>query len=194
MTTTERVVSILVEKGHYQELGTAVRIGSQEFSFTRILAGTIKANDVVLVVELTASTSNDTVIRSVTAFTRALDVIGSRRPVTVVLTSGQAGKDLVNAINRVCRVLPIGAPTGEDLEQVIADWLAALLPLESPPTVEHLGEWRGALEEELTGFDDNEVEQIIALALKGKEAVEDALAMQITSRADRLLNEDEGQT
>ena len=144
-----------------------------------------------LVIELTGSVENDAVIRSVLAFTRALDVIGSRRPVTVVLTSGQADKDLLNAINRVCRVLPVGAPTGEDASQVIADWLAALLPLESPPTVEHLGEWRAALEAQLQDLDGAEVEQFIQQAQSGKEAVENALATDITARADRALEEGE---
>lgn len=193
MTTAERVVNILVEKGHYRVLSRPVRIGSQEFAFTSMLAGTNKANDLVLVIELTASTGDDNVIRSVLAFTRALDVIGSRRPVTVVLTSGQADKNLVNAINRVCRVLPIGSPTGEDSGQVIAEWLAALLPLESPPAVEHLGEWRGALEEALMGLDSSEIDKFVSLALDGKEAVEDALAVEINLRAEKVLDEDEGQ-
>jgi len=193
MTTTERVVEILVDKGHYRQLPTPIRIGSQEFLFTRVLAGTDKANDLVLVIELTGSTGNDAVIRSVLAFTRALDVIGSRRPVTVVLTSGQADKDLLNALNRVCRVLPIGSPSGEDSMQTIADWLAVLLPLDSPPAVGHLGEWRGALEAELAELDPLEVEQFIARAQSGKGAVEEAFAVEISARADRALDEGEGQ-
>lgn len=193
MTTTERVVEILVERGHYRQLTTPLRIGSQDFVFTSVLAGTDKANDIVLVIELTGSLGNDAIARSVLAFTRALDVIGSRRPVTVVLTSGQADKDLLNAINRVCRVLPVGAPTGEDSSQVIADWLAVLLPLDSPPAVEHLGEWRNALEKQLAHLDPVEVEQFIQRAQSGKEAVEDALATEIATRADKALEEGEEQ-
>jgi hypothetical protein len=193
MTTTERVVEVLVNKGRYRQLASPLRVGSQEFVFTRALAGTDKAHDIVLVIELTGSVGNDAVIRSVLAFTRALDVVGSRRPVTVVLTSGQADKDLLNAINRVCRVLPVGAPAGEDSSQVIEDWLAALLPLESPPEVEHLGEWRAALEAQLTGLDAMAVEQFIQRAQSGKEAVEDALAEEISTRADKALAEGEEQ-
>ncbi|WP_322886434.1 hypothetical protein [Sinorhizobium medicae] len=191
MTTTECVVEILVVRGQYRELSTPFRVGSQDFVFTHILAGTIKANDLVLVIELTSATANDVIIRSVLAFTRALDVIGSRRPVTVILTSGQADKDLVNAINRVCRVLPIGAPTGDDASQVIADWLAALLPLESPPPVSHLGDWRGALKAKLEQLDAAEVAEVMLQAQNGKEAVEEALAAQIAARADTALEEGE---
>lgn len=193
MTTTERVVEILVNKGNYRRLNTPLLIGSQEFVFTSILAGSDKANDLVLVIELTGSSTNESVIRSVLAFTRALDVVGSRRPVTAILTSGQADKDLVNAINRVCRVLPIGAPTGEDSSEVITHWLAALLPLEKPPEVEHLGEWRAALEEQLAQLDSLQVEQFIQRAQAGKAVVEDALATEISQRADTALEEGEEQ-
>lgn len=190
MTTSETVIDILINEGRYRPLSTPLRIGSQEFTFTSILAATEKANDLVLVIELKGSVANDAVVRSVLAFTRALDVIGSRRPVTVALTSGQADKELVNAINRVCRVLPIGAPGGEDARRVIKDWLAALLPLDSPPPVGHLAEWRGALQEKLKDeIPLSDSEQLIALAFDGKGAVEDALAAMITTRAREALED-----
>ncbi|OWV65336.1 hypothetical protein ATY76_18950 [Rhizobium sp. R339] len=190
MTTSERVVELLTTQGRYRVVAKPFRIGSQEFDFTHILAGTGKANDIVLVIELTGGSANDVVTRSVFAFTRALDVVGSRRPVTVVLTSGQADKELVNAINRVCRVLPIGAPEGEDSHQTVKDWLSALLPLESPPPVAHLADWRGLLVDDLKeSLDEAETELFISWAQGGKESVEDALAAEITDRADRALEE-----
>jgi len=190
MTASETVISILTTEGRYRLLSTPLKIGSQEFNFTGILAATERANDLVVVVELTGAVPNEAVVRSVLAFTRALDVIGSRRPVTVVLTTGQADKDLVNAINRVCRVLPIGAPSGEGARQVIKDWLAALLPLENPPPVGHLAEWRGALEGELKNeLPEGESDRFIALALNGKEAVEEALADLVTTRANQALED-----
>jgi len=192
MTTTERVVELLTTQGRYRTITTPFRIGSQEFDFTHILTATGKANDLVLVIELTGGMTNDSVVRSVFAFTRALDVVGSRRPVTVVLTSGQADKELINAINRVCRVLPIGAPEGEDSGQAVKDWLSALLPLDTPPPVAHLADWRGLLVDDLkASLDDAETARFIGWAQSGKETVEEALAEEITVRADRALEEGE---
>lgn len=192
MTTTDRVFEILTVEGHYKSLQKPVKIGSQEFDFTHILSATDRGNDLVLVVELIGATDSTSVARSILAFTRALDVFGSRRSVTVVLTSGQAEKELVNAINKVCRVLPIGAPTGTNATQHVRDWLAVLLPLQSPPPVEHLADWRTALQESL-----NEVirpaiaEEFILQAQSGKSVVEQAFAKNIASRADRALEEGE---
>ncbi|SMP62357.1 hypothetical protein [Noviherbaspirillum suwonense] len=192
MTTTDRVFEILTTEGHYKSLQKPIKIGSQEFDFTHILSATDKGNDLVLVVELTGATDNTSVARSILAFTRALDVFGSRRSVTVVLTSGQADKELMNAINRVCRVLPIGAPSGANATQHVRDWLAVLLPIKSPPPVEHLANWRSALEENLSQVMPQAlITQFILQAQNGKDAVEQALAEDIASRADRTLEDGE---
>ena len=192
MTTTDRVFEILTTEGRYKALQKPVKIGSQEFEFTHILAATDKGNDLVLIIELTGASNNSSVARSILAFTRALDVFGSRRSVTVVLTSGQADKELLNSINRVCRVLPIGAPSGADATQHVRDWLAALLPLRNPLPVEHLADWRSVLEENLKHQISSEmVDQFISTALNGKVAVERSLEVEITSRANQALEDEE---
>jgi hypothetical protein len=192
MSTTDHVLEILTIEGGYKSLQKPVRIGSQEFEFTHILAATDKGNDLVLVIELTGATDNSSVARSILAFTRALDVFGSRRSVTVVLTSGQADRELLNSINRVCRVLPIGAPSGADATQHVRDWLAVLLPLRSPPPVEYLADWQSVLEENLKlQIPPEIVDQFISKAQNGKEAVEQTLEEEITARANQALEEGE---
>ncbi|RYE45557.1 MAG: hypothetical protein EOP21_06655, partial [Hyphomicrobiales bacterium] len=112
MTTAETVYQILTKEGGYRPLGKPIRIGSQVFDFTHVLVAGVRANDLVIVIELTGASEDAQVTRLVLAFTRALDVLGSKRSVTAVLASGQADNDLVNSISRVCRVLPVGAPSG----------------------------------------------------------------------------------
>lgn len=192
MTTTDRVFEILTTEGLYRPLVKPVKIGSQDFDFTHILAATGKGNDLVLVIELTGATNDQAVARSVLAFARALDVFGSRRSLTVVLTSGQANKGLVNTINRVCRVLPIGAPSGTNAVQHVRDWLSALLPLKSPPPVEHLADWHSAIETSLKQEISLEmVNQFIELAKNGTDAVEQAFSEDISLLADKALEEGE---
>jgi len=195
MTTAETVFEILTKEGGYRPLGKSIRIGSQAFDFTHVLVAGEKANDLVIVIELTGASEDAQVTRSVLAFTRALDVLGSKRSVTAVLTSGQADNDLVNSISRVCRVLPVGAPTGPMAEEMVRDWLAVLLPLKSPPPVEHLADWKANLEKRLEDSDDEQaVGKFVHLAEGGKEAVEAALALEISTLADKVLEDGAAQS
>lgn len=190
MTTAETVFEILTKEGGYRPLGKPIKIGSQSFDFTHVLVAGEKANDLVILIELTGASEDAQVTRSVLAFTRALDVLGSKRSVTAVLTSGQADNDLVNSISRVCRVLPIGAPTGPMAEEMVRDWLAVLLPLKSPPPVEHLAEWKANLETHLEHTEgEPAIARFVQLAEEGKEAVEAALALEISMLADKVLED-----
>ena len=122
-------------------------------------------------------------------------MLGSKRSVTAVLTSGQADNDLVNSINRVCRVLPIGAPTGPMAEKMVRDWLAVLLPLKSPPPVEHLADWKASLEKHLEAANkEPAVGRYVQLAEAGKEAVEAALSLEISTLADKVLEDGAAQS
>ncbi|MBD1204778.1 MAG: hypothetical protein H9533_11655 [Rhodobacteraceae bacterium] len=195
MTTAETVFEILTQEGGYRSLGKPIKIGSQSFDFTYVLVAGVRANDLVIVIELTGASDDAQVTRSVLAFTRALDVLGSRRSVTAVLTSGQADTDLVNSISRVCRVLPVGAPSGPMAEELVRDWLAVLLPLKSPPPVEHLADWKACLEKQLEDTnDENIVGRFIRLAEEGKESVEAALALEISTFADQALEDGAAQS
>lgn len=195
MTTAETVFEVLTKEGGYRPLDKPIKIGSQTFGFTHVLVAGERANDLVIVIELTGASDDAQVTRSVLAFTRALDVLGSKRSVTAVLTSGQADNDLVNSINRVCRVLPIGAPTGPMAEKMVRDWLAVLLPLKSPPPVEHLADWKTSLEKHLEAANkEPAVGRYVQLAEAGKEAVEAALSLEISTLADKVLEDGAAQS
>lgn len=195
MTTAETVFEILTKEGGYRLLSRPLRIGSQAFDFAYALVAGGRANDLVIVIELTGASEDAQVTRSVLALTRALDVLGSKRSVTAVLTSGQADKDLVNSISRVCRVLPVGAPSGSMAEQMVRDWLAVLLPMKSPPPVEHLADWKASLKKQLEDTDyEPAVGRFVQLAEEGKEAVEAALAFEISALADKVLEDGAAQS
>lgn len=195
MTTAETVFEILTKEGGYRPLGKQIKIGSQAFDFTHVLVAGEKANDLVIVIDLTGASKDAQVTRSVLAFTRALDVLGSKRSVTAILTSGQANNDLVNSISRVCRVLPVGAPIGPMAEDMVRDWLAVLLPLKSPPPVEHLADWKANLEKQLEDTrEEPTMGLIVQMAEGGKEAVEAALALEISTLADRVLEDEAAQS
>ena len=191
MTTSESVVEILVEEGDYRELPQPFKVGSLSFEFTHALLAGERANDLVIVIELRGDTNDESLIRKVMALTRALDVMNSKRPVTAILTSGQASAETVQSMSRVCRVLPVGAPRGPHATNAVRDWLSVLLPLARPQTVETLLDWEGDFRRQIAaGTDDILVEALLAAASHGKLAVEKALAHSIRSLVEAALAED----
>lgn len=191
-TTSERVVEILVQQGKYRELARPLKIGSLSFEFDHALVASERANDLVIVIELKGGTSDEAVIRKVLALTRALDVLESKRPVTAVLTSGQALPETVQSISRVCRVLPIGTPVGPTAADAVRDWLSVLLPISPPATVETLVDWTGDLRREIPKTAAGPLADLLVEAAPlGKQAVEDVLAEVIKVAVEPALAEGE---
>ncbi|MEV8519436.1 hypothetical protein ABZR86_06490 [Dyella marensis] len=193
MSTTDNVVDILVREGGYRILPKPLKVGSIPFDFTYALVAGNRANDLVIIIELKGDTTDDGVTRKVMALTRALDVMQSKRPVTAVLTSGQPLAETVRSIGKVCRVLPVGAPTGADAMSAVRDWLSVLLPLAQPPAVETLLDWQADLGTAIAAYNKNEfVDTVIKASQRGKDSVEKVLADAITLSIDAALN-DEGE-
>lgn len=190
MTTSERVVEILVGEGGYRELPKPLKVGSLSFEFTHALLAGSRANDLVLVIELKGDTADDAVIRKVLTLTRALDVLHSKRSVTAVLTSGQAAPETVQSMSRVCRVLPIGAPTGPKATEAVRDWLSVLLPLSEPTAVDTFIDWEGDLRLSVPANTTGPLmEELLSAAPHGKVAVEQALAQSIGASVKAALDE-----
>lgn len=195
MSTSDRVVEILVGEGGYRALPKPFKVGSQMFDFTHALVAGERANDLVIVIELRGDTADEVVVRKVLALTRALDVLHSKRPVTAVLTSGQPRSDTVLSISKVCRVLPVGAPVGPDAMAAVRDWLAVLLPLAQPPAVDTVLDWeatlRGTVPADAKGA---LMDAVIAAAPRGKDAVEAVLENNIGEAVRSVLDpEGDGQ-
>jgi len=176
MNTAEQVVDILKKEGHYRELPKPFKIGTLSFEFTSALIATEKANDLVIVIDLRSDVADEGAVRKVHALTRALDVVQSRRSVTAVLTQGQASSETVHAMSRVCRVLPIGTPVGQNASDLVRDWVSVLLPLKTPESVETMVHWeadvRKLLSKEVaTDF----IDDVFKKAVSDKGAVEAVL-------------------
>lgn len=192
MTTADKVVDILVNEGGYRKLPQPMRVGSVSFQFAYALVAEKRANDIVIVIELKSETSDEIVVRNVLGLTRALDVLKSKRSVTAVLTSGQAAPETIRSISRVCRVLPIGAPSGPKADEAVRDWLSVLLPLKATGPTQAAIEWEPALREQLHIVDDTPyLERLIIAARTGEEFVEQEFAAEIATLIAPALKEDE---
>nr|WP_315221126.1 hypothetical protein [uncultured Duganella sp.] len=192
MKTTDHVLEILVKEGGYRKLPTPFKVGAIPFEFTHALVAGERANDLVVVIEVSGDTIDDGVTRKILALTRALDVMGSKRPVTAVLTLGQPRTETIHSISRVCRVLPIGAPIGPNAAEAVRDWLSVLLPLIQQPPMETMLNWTVDLSASVPTLTGNEfAKSVIEAAPRGKTAVEEVLADAITRSVD-AATADEG--
>lgn len=109
---------------------------------------------------------------------RALDIVRSRRPLTVVLVGPRLDSAALAALSRYARVLPIGE-TADD--EIIKNWLAVLLPLKLPVPVE--GRGIDCLEE-LRAMAGTEGKELIDLAVHGANAVSDRFVAMVEEPFD----------
>jgi hypothetical protein len=190
--TTERVVRILLDEGGYRELPQPFKIGSLEFKFDHSFVGGDRSRDLVILIEIKGDTSDEVISRNILSLTRALDVQRSKRSVTAILTSGQPSADTIQSITRVCRVLPIGAPSGPKAAEAVRDWLSVLLPLREPPPADSLVDWEAELRKRaLPEGVGSLTERLIAAAEEGEMAVEEEFAAAIRATVSAALGEEE---
>ncbi|WP_156507407.1 hypothetical protein [Arthrobacter sp. OY3WO11] len=126
-----QLVIDLLSKSGYVTLPD-FKVGSLAFDFTKVLAGTQYSFDLVVIVDTISEFAESRLRRQVAALARALDLVESRRSVTLILVGPGPSDITIRELARVCRVLSVGVPTGEHAEAMVRDVLAVLLPLSLP--------------------------------------------------------------
>jgi hypothetical protein len=190
-TPVERVVEILKGAG-YRQLDLPLVVASIPFDFAAALVGTGKAPDLIVVID-TMQDADSRTRQKIDSLGRAMDVAGSRRPLTAVLAGPRPADPTLAAIGRVCRVLPVGTPTASDAERLLHEWLAVLLPLNLPDT----GEVGATVASELALHLPNTLEAKVQESLleaspRGEQAVRAALRDLITEALVATRQDDMG--
>jgi hypothetical protein len=172
----ERVVAMLQGAG-YDRLPQPVEVAGIPFEFSAVMAAKA-ALDLIVVLD-TITESNEASIRlRIEGLGRALDLVESRRPLTVVLVGPEPMPDLHVALTRVARVLAVGVPSEQrDLHQA----LAVLLPLELRTVAEMPESWQSAREKLLTAHPAGA--EVLDAAKHGAEEVTNA-ARELLLRGD----------
>jgi hypothetical protein len=142
-TPIERVVAILTEANFQPR--APLRVASVPFDFAAVLVGTGRSPDLIVVVDTVEEQSELRLRQKIDGLGRALDIAGSRRPLTAVLVGPKPSDVTLEAISRVCRVLPVGTPTGQTADAELHDWLSVLLPLPLPHPGQAVADPAGAL-------------------------------------------------
>lgn len=190
VSPVDRIVSILEASRAFRRVESPIKIGNVPFDFAAVLLGTGKNPDLVVVID----TINEDVQRTrqkIGGLGRAMDVVGSRRPVTAILAGPRPDEATLESIGRVCRVLPVGTPTGTSGDLLLQEWLSVLLPLELPSqtglAADPIGEVRRQMPE---GIDPALADATLEAAPRGASAVQAELKrrlMEPLNQADEQL-------
>lgn len=171
-TPVDGVVRLLSDAG-YRRLPAPLSIAGLTFEFPASLVGASPSPDLILVAD-TAFETEQRILRNVEGVARALDVARSKRPLTTILVGPKPSAATLDAMTRVCRVLPVGvAEPGETMSQ-LENWLAVLLPLELPEPTSDTSESLGSIVSRATDLDQRIV-SLVAFADQGSEGVQQRL-------------------
>ena len=172
------IVDILIDAG-FKKLPSPYNIGNIPFEFAAMLVGTDRSPDLVVVID-TVVEKGERARQKIGGLGRALDAVHSRRPVTAIITGPTPDDDILESISKVCRVLPVGTPTEPSDDQLLKDWLAVLLPLKVPESVNVASDPLTDLRNQTDEFGT----LVIAAAPRGEDAVREVLRKRLESHLE----------
>jgi hypothetical protein len=165
------VISFLADAG-YEVVEQPQPVAGIPFEFAGMLAGRTSL-DLIAVVDLAIDLDDDVIRRRIEGLARALDLVRSRRSLTVVLV-GPRRPALIRAIAGVARVLSVGT-LREDDDRALPDALAVLLPLEVTTEGGGAADSWPATRERMMAEYPKEIVPVLSAARSGETAVEMAL-------------------
>lgn len=168
-TPIERVAELL-RKAEFRRIAIPFSIGGLQIDTAAAFVGEPPRPDLVVVGD-TLDQTPARLQQTVEGVGRALDMMGSRRPLTLVVVGPRPESSALTRLSRHARVLPVGdASDQSDLE----NWLAVLLPLKLPKLQDSRVE--AAFDELLQGAKDPIELELIELSHTGDAAVSSRLA------------------
>ena len=155
----------------FSELSMPLHVGGVEFGFEAGAVGTGVSHDLVLLA--TEATPDKRLVRLTAGLGRALDHLGSRRPVTLIYIGDALSPLSQDQLERNARLLSVRAK--ETDEARIRQAIAVLMPIELPTRQQNgsepIGEVKRVLGHDLTA----EHLYLIRAAQGGSTAVRNAL-------------------
>lgn len=182
-TGVDRVVQTL-ESNTYRKLPNPFEVAGVPFEFAAALVGPETTLDLIVVADTLRDQHRD-VLRQVDALSHALDVVDSRRTLTVILVGPRPAPEIMNSLAAGCRVLPVGVvPAGgtQDLE----NWLSMFAPLNVPQPSRAAANPLDELELEDHGVEATSFRRLKAAAERSASAVEAVLADTLRGVLDGL--------
>jgi hypothetical protein len=171
-TPVEEVVQLLSAAG-YRSLPIPLSIAGVSFELPAALVGESPSPDLVIVAD-TAFDTERNVLRKIEGVARALDVARSKRPLTAILVGPKPSAVIIDAMTRVCRVLPIGVMEHGTTSSMLENWLAVLLPLQLPEPTNDTAESLESIVSRSSDL-DADIVSLVDLADQGAWAIQNRL-------------------
>jgi hypothetical protein len=178
-TTPVDAISAFLEQAGYRRLPSPLEIAGMKFAVTAALVGTGTQPDLIIVAD-TVSDPEERTRSKLEAIARALDTVKSRRPLTAVLAGPRPSASALDAISKICRVLPVGSSEPAEADATIRNWLAVLTPLNIPQGVDTIAEPMLELQRAVAN-DDALLTELVAASAGGKDTVEALLHQKIAA-------------
>ncbi len=175
------VTGVLTEAG-YKTLEQPIIVGGIPFEATAVLA---KDTWLELIAIVDTVLESDTVAlrAKIEGLGRALDLVGSRRALTIILVGPRGSQTLDGELKNVARVLSVAAGPGDENE--LEDALAVLLPLDLASTNEApITSWSSVRETLREKYSHKDVEAIFRAVPRGRQRVLAALRDTLTEPFD----------
>ena len=180
-TPVEKIVSLLTGAG-YRPLATPLVLAGVKFEIPAALVGTGILPDLIIVAD-TALESEDRIRSKLEGISRALDVVRSKRPLTAVLAGPRPRTPVLDAISKVCRVLPVGSVASGNEDATLRNWLAVLMPLNLPQTSDAIADPMSELLHQVDHTDQT-ISALISAARRGEETVAETFHGLVTEVLD----------
>lgn len=168
-----KAVGKILEDAFYVGLKKPFQISNISFNVPAAYIGSEPSPDLILIVD-TEQEDEGRICRKVEGVARALDVVGSRRPITTIITGPKPSADTIDALTKVCRVLPVGSRSVGGQESALRDWLSILLPLEVPEPGQDIADPITEMSKNLEGLNSS-IAQLVQRSPDGADAVQSGL-------------------
>lgn len=178
-------IAELLAGAAYRRLAMPLEIGGLQFDLAGAFVGTGSSPDLILIAD-TAFEEGQRIQRKVEGIARAMDVVGSKRPLTIVLAGPRPASSVIDAMARVSRVLPIGTSMGDGGDVSLRNWLAVLMPLRLPEPSASIADPLAEIASQLGALDAR-----VAALTKTAGAGEDAVASELCQLISLPLLEEE---
>ncbi len=176
-----QTVAFLTTAG-YRSLKPPFEVASIPFSFGALLVGTERAIDLLAIID-TVVEDPAAVRRNVEGLGRALDLAGSRRPLTIILVGPSPPAGYIEPLVKVGRVLVVNtAASPSATADLLADSLAVLLPLKLPdPTGTTVDPHSTLLERMPAAGSDKTLALLLKASSAGAKAVRETLRVSLAT-------------
>ena len=185
----QRVVALLEGAG-YEVIEQPRPIGGIPFEFAAMLAG-VGSLDLIAVIDVDTESDRGRLRGRVEGLARALDLVHSRRSLTLVLVGVRPEPELLQGLARVGRVLLTTAPPGKEGEVEMSDALAVLLPLRISTDPDTAAESWAAARASIAAAYPAEAKGVLAATSAGAPAVKETLGELLAEPLRAVFRDDE---